>query len=83
MVKITATYQELGAHAAKQLAAEIVRELRHHRQLSQAELARLCGRRQSYISRIESAQQNISLATLLEIVEAAGAELTIDLTEKS
>lgn len=83
MAKITATYQELGGRDAKKLAATIVKKLRHQRQLSQAELARLCGRRQSYISRIESAQQNISLATLLEIVEAAGAELTIDLTEKS
>lgn len=66
---------------ATALASDILIRIRRRYGLSQAELAEKCGRRQSYISRVESRQQNVSLATLIEIVNATGAELSIDLVD--
>lgn len=69
--------REAARQKATQNAAEILLEIRSKRGISQARLAEISGRKQSYISRVESRQQNISLATLQEIVDAVGGNLFV------
>ncbi len=47
--------------------------------LSQTEVAERMGTKQSEVSRIESARQNISIAKLADYAEAVGAKLDIRL----
>ena len=78
-----------GARIDKQAArdretdksSQILLKIRQSKNLSQAQLAEISGRKQSYISRVESKQQNISLSTLEEIVGSVGGTLhmSIDL----
>ena len=78
-----------GARIDKQAArdratdksSQILLKIRQSKNLSQAQLAQISGRKQSYISRVESKQQNISLSTLEEIVGSVGGTLhmSIDL----
>lgn len=55
------------------------REIRLARGWSQAEVARRMGTRQSKIARIESAQENLTLGTLLRLAQALDATVTLDL----
>lgn len=71
--------RQLARSQATEKAAEVLLKIRRERNLSQAQLAELSGRKQSYISRVESKQQNVSLATLQEIVNAAGGDLLLDI----
>lgn len=70
--------KELARAEATELAAKVLIKIRKECHLSQLKLAQLSGRKQSYISRVESRQQNISLATLQEIVNAVGGTLHLD-----
>lgn len=58
--------------------SDVLLKIRQEKGLSQAQLADISGRKQSYISRVESRQQNISLGTLQEIVNAVGGHLVVD-----
>ena len=49
--------------------------------LSQAQVAERMGTRQSEVSRIESARQNISIAKLARYAQAVGAKLDIRLDQ--
>ncbi|MGO2695495.1 helix-turn-helix transcriptional regulator [Bavariicoccus seileri] len=62
---------------ANQLAADVLLELRDKKRLTQQELAKACGKNQSYIAKIETGNQNVSLKTLDEIVSAAGGTLEL------
>lgn len=70
--------RQLARSQATEKAADVLLKIRRERNLSQAQLAQLSGRKQSYISRVESKQQNISLGTLQEIVNAVDGKLMID-----
>lgn len=70
--------RQLARSQATEKAAEVLLKIRREQNLSQAQLAQLSGRKQSYISRVESKQQNVSLGTLQEIVNAVGGELVMD-----
>ncbi|MCY3031251.1 helix-turn-helix domain-containing protein [Aerococcus sp. Group 1] len=59
-------------------ASDVLLKIRQEKGLSQAQLADISGRKQSYISRVESRQQNISLGTLQEIVNAVGGHIVVD-----
>lgn len=59
-------------------ASDVLLKIRQEKGLSQAQLADISGRKHSYISRVESRQQNISLGTLQEIVNAVGGHLVVD-----
>ncbi|WP_195863824.1 helix-turn-helix domain-containing protein [Aerococcus urinae] len=59
-------------------ASDVLLKIRQEKGLSQAQLADISGRKQSYISRVESRQQNISFGTLQEIVNAVGGHLVVD-----
>lgn len=50
--------------------------------LSQAQVAERMGTRQSEVSRIESARQNISIAKLARYAQAVGAKLDIRLDHR-
>ncbi len=50
--------------------------------LSQAQVAERMGTRQSEVSRIESARQNISIAKLARYAQAVGAKLDIRLDQR-
>ncbi|MCI5775588.1 MAG: helix-turn-helix transcriptional regulator [Aerococcus sp.] len=70
--------KELARKQASNIAADVLLKIRIEKGLSQMELARISGRKQSYISRVESKNQNVSLATLQGIVNAAGGQLKVD-----
>lgn len=58
-------------------AASIVKQARLAAGLTQAELAERAGTTQSAVARLESAEANPRLATVLRAVEAAGHELEV------
>ena len=58
--------------------ADTLIQARIDNSLTQRELARRCGTRQSNISRLESGEANPSLAMLQKIAEATGTELVIE-----
>lgn len=75
---LTLDEKHFARQQASAKASDVLLKIRRERGLSQAQLAEVLGRKQSYISRVESRQQNISLGTLQEIVNSVGAELIID-----
>ena len=72
-------YERLALSSA--IAAAVIR-LRIERDLTQAELAKLVGTRQSAISRVESGRHMPSLAFIARIGHALGAEVEIGFNEK-
>ncbi|WP_025728734.1 helix-turn-helix transcriptional regulator [Atopobacter phocae] len=62
---------------ANQLAANVLLDLRNKKHLTQQELAKVSNKNQSYIAKIETGKQNISLKTLNQIVTSAGGTLDI------
>lgn len=69
---------ERARKGAGELCSTLLVKLREQKALSQKELGQLTGRKQSYISRVESQKHNISLVNLIEIVESTGSEIVID-----
>jgi ribosome-binding protein aMBF1 (putative translation factor) len=63
--------------------ARQVAEQRRARQLSQSELAELCGTTQSAIARLEAGGRPPRIDTLLRIAEALDCELVVDLRPRS
>jgi ribosome-binding protein aMBF1 (putative translation factor) len=63
--------------------ADQVAQQRRSRQLSQAELADLCGTTQSAIARLESGGRPPRIDTLLRIAEALDCELTVELRPRT
>jgi ribosome-binding protein aMBF1 (putative translation factor) len=64
------------------LADQVVQQ-RRARELSQAELADLCGTTQSAIARLESGGRPPRIDTLLRIAEALDCELTVELRPRT
>ena len=61
-------------------AGQIGRLIQRHRQaqsLSQTELGNLAGQRQEMISKIETGQGGVKLATVFDVLAALGLELTV------
>jgi len=69
--------EEFRAEYARLQPAFDVARLRMKRGLTQAELARLVGTRQSSISRLESGKREPSLSFLRRVVEALGGRLEV------
>ncbi|WLR51889.1 helix-turn-helix transcriptional regulator [Bacillus tianshenii] len=63
----------------RQLAAQLI-ELRLNLGLTQSQFGELVGMKQSVISRLENGEQNITLNTLQEIIQKAGARVSIDIS---
>lgn len=61
------------------LAAEIAYEARMSAGLTQAELGERLGRKQTYISALESGRANPTIATLEELVDATGKRLELNI----
>jgi len=61
-------------------AAVAVRQLRDTKHLSQRDFAKLVGKPQSTIARIETGQLNVSVKVLSEIAVAVGKQLSIQFT---
>ena len=59
-------------------AARILLQIREEKGLTQSDLARLTGKKQSYIARVEKGTQNISVQTLSDIVESSGRTLKLE-----
>ncbi len=77
--KIKYAYEKLGPEFAM---IEMIIKKRIERGLTQKELARKIGTKQSAISRLESGTYNPSISFLQKVGEALGAKLKISLTEK-
>jgi predicted nucleotidyltransferase/DNA-binding XRE family transcriptional regulator len=63
------------------VAASLLREARRRSGLSQAELGRRAGVTQSMISAYESGKRQPALPTLARLIEAAGLQLRVSVTE--
>ncbi|HCC60084.1 MAG: hypothetical protein A2402_01235 [Candidatus Staskawiczbacteria bacterium RIFOXYC1_FULL_37_43] len=68
-------YDEYGRQL--EIAYQILK-LRKKKKLSQAQLAKKIGTKQSNIARIESGQQNFSIDTLEKIAEALNCQLEVN-----
>ncbi len=77
--RVKKVYEKLGPEFA---VIEMIIRKRIERGLSQKELARKIGTRQSAISRLESGTYNPSLSFLQKVSEALDAKLKISLSEK-
>jgi len=77
--KIKRAYEKLGPEFA---LIELIIKKRIEKGLTQKELARRIGTKQSAISRLESGKYNPSLAFLKKVAKALGAELKISLVKK-
>lgn len=64
-----------------ELACQII-NLRLELGLTQKEFGELVGLKQSYISRLENGEQNITIETLKELVRKAGADIDIQISLK-
>lgn len=78
--ELAAAFEELAP--AYEVARQII-ALRYARNLSQADLARLTGTKQSGISRLENASHEPSLSSLEKICKALDARLVIQLVPNS
>ena len=76
--KIKYAYEKLGPEFA---VIEMIIRKRIKRGLSQKELARKIGTKQSAVSRLESGTYNPSLSFLQKVSEALGAKLKISLVD--
>lgn len=70
------------ARSPQQIGRAIQRA-RHARGITQTELAQLAGLRQEMISKIETGQGGIRLATVCDVLAALDLELTIATRSKS
>jgi len=77
--KIRYTYDKLGSDF---IVIEMIIKKRIERGLSQKELAKKIGTKQSAISRLESGTYNPSLSFLQKVSEALDSRLKISLAEK-
>ena len=77
--KIKEAYEKLGPEFA---VIEMIIKRRIERGLSQKELAKKIGTKQSAISRLESGTYNPSLSFLQKVGNALDAKLKISLSEK-
>ena len=77
--RIRQAYERFGPEFA---VIEMIIKKRIERGLSQKELARKIGTKQSAISRLESGTYNPSLSFLQKVGEALGTKLKISLSEK-
>lgn len=63
---------------AQNLAHMLVR-WRKHKKLTQAQLAKMTGKSQSQIARIEAGNSNVTLGTISEIVSATGDRVQVNI----
>lgn len=71
-------YDEYGKQL--EIAYQIL-QLRKKKRISQAELARRIGTKQSNIARMETGQQNFTTETLQRIASAFGCKLKVEFTK--
>ena len=64
------------------ILAENVRSYRHTKDLSQEELADLCGLHRTYIGSIERCERNVTLSTLETLAKTLGVTVPDLLTKK-
>lgn len=77
--RIRKHYNEYGKQL--EIAYQIL-QLRKQRKISQAELARKIGTKQSNVARMEAGQQNFSTNTLQKIAKVFDRELRIDFAKR-
>jgi len=77
--RIRKHYNEYGKQL--EIAYQIL-QLRKQRKISQAELARKIGTKQSNVARMETGQQNFSTNTLQKIAKVFDRELRIDFAKR-
>jgi HTH-type transcriptional regulator/antitoxin HipB len=56
----------------------LVQRFRQAKGLNQTQLAQLAGQRQEMISKIETGQGGVKLATLFDVLAALGLEMTLE-----
>lgn len=68
---------EYRAQVAAGKAADVVYRARHEAGLTQEELARRLGKKQTYVSALERGRGNPTVATLEKVIAATGNQLTL------
>jgi len=63
----------------REIAAQMI-GLRLNLGMNQTQFAELIGVKQSFLSRLENGEQNITIQTLQEIAQRAGANVKIDIS---
>jgi HTH-type transcriptional regulator/antitoxin HipB len=78
--------QEIGMSAlarSPQQIGHVIQRVRRQRNLNQTQLADLAGLRQEMISKIETGQGGVRLATIFDVLAALDLEMTIAPRSKS
>jgi len=73
----TESREEFNAKAKAWYYAEILRDERMKRHITQTELARLIGKNRTYITALEKGQTDMQLSTFLMLSNALGMELNL------
>lgn len=73
----TESREEFNAKAKAWYYAEILREERKRRHISQTELANLIGKNRTYITALEKGQTDMQLSTFLMLSNALGMDFTL------
>jgi DNA-binding XRE family transcriptional regulator len=79
MMKDPEFAREYEALAPEYELAQMIIDARIERGMTQEELARLVGTRQSNISRIERGQQNISIGLMSKVARGLGKKLQVSI----
>jgi len=61
----------------------LIQRFRQEKGLNQTQLAQLAGQRQEMISKIETGQGGVKLATLFDVLAALGLEMTLEPRSRS
>jgi len=65
------------ARSSRQVG-RLIQRFRQEKGLNQTQLAQLAGQRQEMISKIETGQGGVKLATLFDVLAALGLEMTLE-----
>lgn len=73
----TAEREAFKAKAQSWYFAEVLKEERKERKMTQSELAEKIGKKREYISQLENGKIDMQLSTFISILQALGLKLTL------
>lgn len=73
----TSTYEEFSVKARAWYVAELFKEKRKEKKMTQKELAKRIGKKREYIARLEKGETDMQLSTFLSISDALGMEFEL------
>lgn len=79
----TAKREQYEAKLKLEVLGDMIRQVRHDRQLTQEELGKLIGVQKAQISRLENNATNVTIDTILRVFSALQAKITFQIELKN